>query len=88
MGLNRIEATRFAFENAAAAMYQSNFVVGFGLAAFGISAFMPTRRFGLRWELVLSTAGMAGFGAGDQVVPARGEIGVDARSVVVLRRAV
>ncbi len=47
LGLNRIEATRFAYENAAAAMYQSNFVVGFGLAAFGISAFMPTRRFGL-----------------------------------------
>ena len=47
MGLNRIEATRFAYENAAAAMYQSNFVVGFGLAAFGISAFMPTKRFGL-----------------------------------------
>jgi multidrug efflux pump subunit AcrB len=70
MGLNRIEATRFAFENAAAAMYQSNFVVGFGLAAFGISAFMPTRRFGLLMltllmfglmaDLVLTPAIMAG----------------------------
>ncbi len=70
MGMNRIEATRFAFENAAAAMYQSNFVVGFGLAAFGISAFMPTRRFGLLMltllmfglmaDLVLTPAIMAG----------------------------
>jgi hypothetical protein len=70
MGLNRIEATRFAFENAAAAMYQSNFVVGFGLAAFGISAFMPTRRFGLLMltllmfglmaDLILTPAIMAG----------------------------
>jgi predicted RND superfamily exporter protein len=70
MGLNRIEATRFAFEHAAAAMYQSNFVVGFGLAAFGISAFMPTRRFGLLMltllmfgllaDLVLTPAIMAG----------------------------
>ena len=70
MGLNRIEATRFAFEHAAAAMYQSNFVVGFGLAAFGISAFMPTRRFGLLMltllmfglmaDLILTPAIMAG----------------------------
>jgi predicted RND superfamily exporter protein len=70
MGMNRLEATRFAFENAAAAMYQSNFVVGFGLAAFGISAFMPTRRFGLLMltllmfglmaDLVLTPAILAG----------------------------
>jgi hypothetical protein len=70
LGMNRLEATRFAFENAAAAMYQSNFVVGFGLAAFGISAFMPTRRFGLLMltllmfglmaDLVLTPAILAG----------------------------
>jgi uncharacterized protein len=70
MGMNRIEATRFAYEHAAAAMYQSNFVVGFGLAAFGISAFMPTRRFGLLMltllmfglmaDLVLTPAILAG----------------------------
>jgi hypothetical protein len=51
-------------------MYQSNFVVGFGLAAFGISAFMPTRRFGLLMltllmfgimaDLILTPAIMAG----------------------------
>ncbi len=70
MGLDRKAATRFAYENAAKAMYQSSFVVAFGLAAFGISAFMPTRRFGLLMltllnfglfaDLVLTPAMMAG----------------------------
>ena len=51
-------------------MYQSSFVVAFGLAAFGVSAFMPTRRFGLLMltllnfgllaDLVLTPAMMAG----------------------------
>ncbi len=70
MGMDRKQSTVFAYENAARAMYQSNFVVGFGLAAFGISAFMPTRRFGLLMlallnfgllaDLVLTPAIMAG----------------------------
>ncbi len=70
MGLDRKAAIRFAYENAAKAMYQSSFVVGFGLAAFGISAFIPTRRFGLLMmtllnfgllaDLVLTPAIMAG----------------------------
>ena len=70
MGLDRKAATQFAYENAAKAMYQSSFVVAFGLAAFGISAFMPTRRFGLLMltllnfgllaDLVLTPAMMAG----------------------------
>jgi uncharacterized protein len=59
MGMNRAQATRFAFEHAAKAMYQSNFVVGFGLAAFGVSAFMPTRRFGLLMLALLSFGLMA-----------------------------
>jgi hypothetical protein len=59
MGLNRFQATRFAYENAAKAMYQSNFVVGFGLAAFGVSAFMPTRRFGLLMLMLLNFGLMA-----------------------------
>ena len=59
MGLNRSQATRFAYEHAAKAMYQSNFVVGFGLAAFGVSAFMPTRRFGLLMLALLSFGLMA-----------------------------
>ncbi len=70
MGMNRKEATGFAYENAAAAMYQSSFIVAFGLAAFGISAFMPTKRFGLLMltllnfgllaDLVLTPAMLAG----------------------------
>ena len=70
MGLSRHQATKFAYENAAKAMYQSSFVVAFGLAAFGVSAFMPTRRFGLLMlallnfgllaDLVLTPAMMAG----------------------------
>lgn len=70
MGLDRFQATRFAYENAAKAMYQSSFVVAFGLAAFGVSAFMPTRRFGILMltllnfgllaDLVLTPAMMAG----------------------------
>ncbi|HEX3997782.1 MAG TPA: MMPL family transporter [Pirellulales bacterium] len=59
MGLNRAQATRFAYENAAKAMYQSSFVVGFGLAAFGVSAFMPTRRFGLLMLALLNFGLMA-----------------------------
>ncbi len=47
LGMDRKQSTIFAYENAARAMYQSSFVVAFGLAAFGISAFMPTKRFGL-----------------------------------------
>ncbi len=70
MGMNRRQATAFAYENAAAAMYQSSFIVAFGLAAFGISAFMPTKRFGLLMltllnfgllaDLVLTPAMLAG----------------------------
>ncbi|HST26085.1 MAG TPA: hypothetical protein VLJ76_08835, partial [Gaiellaceae bacterium] len=52
-----------------------------------ITFHLPTRRFGLRWEVVLSTAD-GGFVESGPVVPARGEITLDARSVVVLRRAV
>jgi uncharacterized protein len=59
MGLNRHQATRFAYENAAKAMYQSSFVVAFGLAAFGVSAFMPTRRFGLLMLTLLNFGLMA-----------------------------
>jgi hypothetical protein len=59
MGLNRFQAARFAYEHAAKAMYQSNFVVGFGLVAFGVSAFMPTRRFGILMMLLLNFGLMA-----------------------------
>jgi glycogen operon protein len=48
---------------------------------------LPTRRFGLRWELVLSTAYADGFVEGGVVVPAREPIEVEGRSVAVLRRS-
>jgi glycogen operon protein len=51
-----------------------------------IAFHLPTRRFGLRWTLDLSTA--SGDGADDgTVVAAREPITVEARSLIVLRRA-
>ena len=47
---------------------------------------LPTRRFGLRWTVVLSTAD-GSFGDGGKTVAAREPIEVEARSIVVLRRA-
>jgi glycogen operon protein len=52
----------------------------------GIDFYLPTRRFGLRWELVLSTT--EGFCNGDTVIAAREPITVEARSVSLLRRRV
>jgi isoamylase len=46
---------------------------------------LPTRRFGLRWTLELSTADDS-FADGGTTVPAREEIAVEPRSIVVLRR--
>ena len=46
---------------------------------------LPTRRFGLRWEVVLSTADDS-FGDGGETVAAREPIVVEERSIVVLRR--
>jgi glycogen operon protein len=47
---------------------------------------LPTRRFGLRWTVVLSTAD-GSFGDGGTTVAAREPIELEARSIVVLRRA-
>jgi glycogen operon protein len=47
---------------------------------------LPTRRFGLRWTVVLSTAD-GSFGDGGRTVAPREPIEVEARSIVVLRRA-
>jgi len=46
---------------------------------------LPTRRFGLRWALELSTADEA-FADGSTIVAAREDIAVEPRSIVVLRR--
>jgi isoamylase len=50
-----------------------------------ITFHLPTRRFGLRWALELSTT-QETFGDGGTVVAAREDIVVEARSLVVLRR--
>jgi isoamylase len=50
-----------------------------------ITFHLPTRRFGLRWTVVLSTAD-GGFGEGKTVAP-REPIDVTSRSIVILRRA-
>jgi glycogen operon protein len=46
---------------------------------------LPTRRFGLRWKVALSTA-EGRFGDDGAVVAAREPIDVESRSIVVLRR--
>ena len=48
---------------------------------------LPTRRFGLRWELVLSTAAEQGFVEPGTVVAAREPIEIESRSVALLRRS-
>jgi hypothetical protein len=46
---------------------------------------LPTRRFGLRWTVDLSTAD-GHFGDGGRIVAAREPIEVEPRSIVLLRR--
>jgi uncharacterized protein len=46
-GMNRHDAIMFAYGDCAQAIYQSWAVIGLGLSAFALSAFMPTRRFGI-----------------------------------------
>jgi uncharacterized protein len=46
-GMNRRDAIMFAYGDCAQAIYQSWAVIGLGLSAFALSAFMPTRRFGI-----------------------------------------
>lgn len=45
-GMSRSEAIMFAYEDCARAIYQSWGVIGLGLAAFALSTFTPTQRFG------------------------------------------
>ena len=53
-GYDRRTAAIYAYRNAAVAMAQSSIIVGFGLAVFGLSSFVPTRMFGLLMLLLLS----------------------------------
>jgi glycogen operon protein len=60
-----------------------SFLLLFNAYGEPITFTLPTRRFGLRWNLELAT----GEGAPEGVVGARTQVQVDGRSVVLLRRA-
>lgn len=71
LGLGNRDASIFAFENSAGAIYQSTVIVALGLVTFALSTFMPTRHFGLLMctllafglvaDLVLSPAMLGAF---------------------------
>jgi hypothetical protein len=46
-GMNRTQSIMFAYGDCALAIFQSWAVIGLGLSAFALSAFIPTRRFGI-----------------------------------------
>jgi glycogen operon protein len=64
-------------------VHDDSFVVLVNSAAERASFLLPPRRFGTRWTVELSTADPA---AGGGSWPARGEVEVEARSIVLLRR--
>lgn len=55
-GLNRFDSIMFAYSDCAQAIYQSWAVIGLGVLAFGLSAFMPTRRFGILMFTMLTVS--------------------------------
>jgi isoamylase len=64
-------------------VHDDSFVVLVNAASEGASFLLPPRRFGTRWTVELSTADPD---AGGGSWPARGEVEVEARSIVLLRR--
>jgi hypothetical protein len=58
-GLSVSDATLLAYGTCGRAVFQSWAIIGLGLAAFALSSFVPTFRFGLLMLLLL-TAGMLG----------------------------
>jgi isoamylase len=60
-----------------------SFLLLFNAFAEPITFTLPTRRFGVRWQVELAT----GEGAPEGVVNARAEVSVEGRSIVLLRRA-
>jgi predicted RND superfamily exporter protein len=55
-GMNRSDATKYAFSRCASAMIQTTLIAGFGLAAFALSTFTPTQMFGVMMLAILLTA--------------------------------
>jgi glycogen operon protein len=66
-----------------APIVDDSFLLLFNAYGEPVTFTLPTRRFGARWVLELAT----GDGAPDDTVAARAQIHVDARSLVLLRRA-
>jgi isoamylase len=60
-----------------------SFLLLFNAYGEPITFTLPTRRFGARWEVEITT----GAGAPEGLVPARAELPVDGRALVLLRRA-
>ena len=58
-GMNRADATRYAYSRSATAIVQTTLIAGFGLAAFALSTFTPTQMFGV---MMLAILMMATFG--------------------------
>jgi glycogen operon protein len=59
-----------------------SFLLLFNAYGEPITFTLPTRRFGARWEVELAT----GEGAPEGVVPARAQVTVDSRALILLRR--
>jgi hypothetical protein len=55
-GLDHRAATMLAYERCAPAMIQMTLIAGLGMAAFALSPFMPTQRFGLMMVTTLAAA--------------------------------
>jgi predicted RND superfamily exporter protein len=55
-GLSRHAAIRFSYDKVAIAMIQTTLIAGLGLAAFALSTFTPTQRFGVLMLFLLSSA--------------------------------
>ena len=55
-GMNRADATRYAYSRSASAIVQTTLIAGFGLAAFALSTFTPTQMFGIMMLVILLAA--------------------------------
>jgi glycogen operon protein len=62
-----------------------SFLVLFNSHHESVTFLLPPRRFGQRWKLELSTA-EPDIGEGELNFPARAEVAVEARSIILLRR--
>jgi predicted RND superfamily exporter protein len=56
LGMNRADATRYAYSRSASAIVQTTLIAGFGLAAFALSTFTPTQMFGVMMLVILVAA--------------------------------